>query len=166
MSKGFGNHSCLSETCSNEKRALASRLREEVDLSRPEFSQALHDRICAALRTRQPEVKVRSRPFWKVRGWAYAAMTAVSVAGVILAAGRVFWRTVPEPSTTDPAVAAIEPSVPGDEQVAADHRTRLGAFVESTLAINQWASLDHDAHTAAKLLLDQLPLELASPKKP
>ena len=29
-----------------QERALASRLREEVDLSRPEFSQALHDRIC------------------------------------------------------------------------------------------------------------------------
>jgi hypothetical protein len=61
---------------------------------------------------------------------------------------------------------AEAPAPAPDAEMIADTTGRVaeqfGMLVDSTLTTGQWAYLDHDARVAAQLLIDQLPLSLAS----
>jgi hypothetical protein len=150
-----------------DETALAQRLRGEAHASRPEFSEQLHARICAAIRMHRPRSQAPRKTSLTLRRWACAAATAACAAGVVLAAGRAFWRADPRHDLTDRAVAAVEPSAPPDlEALASGTAQRWGALVDAAWTTSQWAYLDHDARLAANLLLDQLPLELAASKEP
>ncbi len=159
---------------SDEERRLAERLKREAELSRPAFSEALHQRICAAVRQEEPLApRQDDRDLFRRRArWPYLLVAA----SVLVAAGAVAWSTrhAWQPGPNAPEIAA--PPRPARDPLADVHALvgvtrrapqQVGTTVESTLSDRRWAYLDHDARLAADMLIDQLPLDmLAMARKP
>lgn len=164
-------------TASSRERAMAERLQREARESRPEFSEALHERICCAIgRQRQSAAVVRPRrlPSPPAFGWALAAVAAACV----IAGVAVQWRfghpavepvpapgtqlahqraAVPVPRPAD-SVASFGPVVDLANRVPA----RIPALVDSTVRTGQWAYLDHDARLTVELLKNRLRFDVGS----
>jgi len=151
-----------------ESRALAEALKREAEAMRPEFSESLHARICSALK----QDGVRAAPLpgasWRGHPRLWAAAAAVCLLGVSLAVWQLIGPSAPLPV---PAVPAIEeaklPEVTDplrelSEATVEPRRTAqlVGLTLDSSLTLNQWASLDHDARLATRMLIDQLPFDV------
>jgi len=150
------------------ERDLAERLRREAEASRPDFSEELHRRICLVIEqgdapSPRPEKRAPGFP----RMWATVAATLL-VAGAVLLAWQSYNPQVVDPGTT---VEETSPEAVAEELAELSTVTQdtvEGALqVDSHLAAEGWAHLDHDAQVATELILDQLPLDmLASSKEP
>jgi len=161
----------------DEERRLAERLKREAQATRPAFSEALHTRICQSLR--QGEVPVRRRGTvgwhwrhasgtrWLRSGWWPVAIAATLLLGVSLVG---WWLGRPPGPGPGPSELVVVPA--GSPDPVADPgmitgptaRTaeQVGVLVDSTVSAGQWAYLDHDARVAFRLLMDQLPWDVAS----
>jgi len=158
----------------DEERRLADRLKREAQATRPVFSEAFHARICQSLRqceapVRRPgtQAKLWSAPWWLRSGWLPVAIAATLLVGVSLVAWWLGRPPGPEPGVREVVIIPAEPPVPGtdpDMITGATARTaeHVGILVDSTVSAGQWAYLDHDARVAFRLLMDQLPLDVAS----
>jgi len=170
----------------DEERRLADRLKREAQATRPAFSEALHARICQSLR--QGEVPVRrpgtegagQRPkvgpeawsLWSATWWLRSGRWPVAIAATLLVGvSLVAWwlgrPPGPEPGPSELVAIpteSLDPVADPDMITGPTARTaeHVGALVDSTVSAGQWAYLDHDARIAFRLLMDQLPWDVAS----
>ena len=133
----------------DDEKVLAGRLKREAEGSRPEFSEALHARICGALQPgeaspRRPVIRSR-RPI------AYACVTVACLAVALVVAWQLAGPHTPgvEPGNATPV--AKTPDMLRDLDV-------LRSPPEPPIPSPDWAYLDHDARVVTQLLIDQLPL--------
>ncbi len=150
-----------------DERELANRLKREARATEPAFSEALHARICRAVRDSGPPVRRRPPTFpWRHR-WLLLAAAATVVLGASWIAS---WLSRPSGSAVRSPEAEVALVGTGDPAVEAEMITgptaelagQFGMLVDSTLETGRWAYLDHDARVAARFLMDQLPLDVAS----
>ena len=157
------------------ERELRELLQKEALAARPDFSQPLHDRFCHAIRaTMQDKGGVQStdeqvdvarplkNPSQSRLRTRLRLVTAAGAACLAVAAGVFWWSDSLSPRDGLPAGS------PNPLVVLADAagRTTLdaGLTADNALAANQWGRLDEDAKTAAKMLLDSLPLNMLAQK--
>ena len=162
-----------------DARVLADRLRAEAARSRPAFSEALHARICRAVQQYRAEeggtTRAAAGRHCGVR-WAVAAVAAAASLGAAI----LVWQAAPSGCGPDipPSSRLADQSAPDggrladafDFQVdahtvaglAASVPSQIDALVDSAVAAQQWAYLDHDAQLALRMLADRLPFDLAS----
>jgi hypothetical protein len=151
----------------DEEQRLAERLKREAEAARPAFSEALHARICQALKRCEAAAQPRAVTPWWRSVWLPVAIAAALLASVPLAA---WWLNRPFGPGGGPAERGALPTeitgpaadpdmITGPTARTAEH---VGLLVESTVSAGQWAYLDHDARLAIQLLVDQLPLDVAS----
>jgi hypothetical protein len=159
----------------NDHRLLAVRLRDEADASRPEFSESLHEFLCRSIGPQETKHVSRLSPrIWRQPWLIMAAAAACFLVGITIAwqSGLVLWH----PGDEDPSEVAKDVNEPATEsterhreethefeQVAilADTATdRLSTLVQSTIAEQQFAYLDHDARAALEGLVAQLPFDV------
>jgi len=149
-----------------EEKTLADRLRREARATCPAFSETLHAQIVRAVRQQGAQSRRPPGKSWWQRRWAVAVAAAACLAITSLAVWRLaVWETpIPDPVEG----TALVPSTPDDSAPALDALVELpdgtaeglGSAIDSALADQRWAYLDHDARIAAGLLLDQLPLDM------
>jgi hypothetical protein len=175
----------LNPAPSDYRSSLADRLRREALASRPEFSAELHARLCRAIEKHQAEsVAIEPRParVGPATRWAVAALAACC----LLAAAVVVWQTAARPgggSGQEPGELAgvkepaSQPNMPDTVAIAAtvdplagledmtDAAGRaadeLGSLVDSAVATQRWAYLDHDARQAMETLAARLPFDVS-----
>ena len=149
-----------------EEKTLADRLRREAQATCPAFSERLHAQIVRAVRERGGAQSLPpGKSSWQ-RSWAIAVAAAACLAITSLAAWRLAVWEAPIPDPVEGT--ALVPSTPDDLAPALDALVEmpdgtaqgLGSAIDSALADQRWAYLDHDARVAAGLLLDQLPLDM------
>jgi hypothetical protein len=162
------------------ERAVAERLSREDMQSRPEFSEALHDRICHAIRC-DADGSIDTRPapagrkvnFRRV-AWAVAAVCLAGIAVWI-------WKTEhappapvqnrnkdivkpfpvePQPNKawSDAPVVDLAAVTDLPKQMSA----KLPALVDASIHSRRWAYLDHDARLTMEMLAQRMPLDLLS----
>jgi hypothetical protein len=161
-----------------EEKKLADRLKAEARADRPEFSEALHARICQAVQcTETPAQRPGGFPRL-ARRWLGATIAALLLIGFSI----VLWRAgrpshiaegpedrspvrvvVPENAVVDnpvpdSIVTDAEPLAVPSVQTAG----RLGLLVDSSISAGQWAYLDHDARVVMDMLIGQFPLDIGS----
>ena len=152
-----------------EEKRLAERLRGEAKESQPDFSESLDARIRAAIRRPEPAVGLPAPR----RGPPRRRMLLATAASLALCASLAVWQARdwlsgsrperPGARAQDDALAELDALASVSDRTAVD----FGAAVDSALKRRQWAYLDQDAHAAARLLLDIVPLNmLASGKRP
>ncbi len=151
----------------DEEARLEDRLKREADALRPSFSEALHEQICRALPQRRRPRQPRADALRLRHGWLSVAIAATLLASVPL----VGWRLGRSPSVGSRAIVTevvrIErPGPPAGPELitesAARTVERVSMLVDSTVSDGRWAYLDHDARVALQLLMDQMPLDVAS----
>jgi polyhydroxyalkanoate synthesis regulator phasin len=151
----------------DEEKKLAERLKREAQAARPEFSEVLHARICEALKQCEPPVSQRPVTWWLRSGWLPVAIAAALLVGVSLVAWWLGRPAGPGAELPEMVVAPVESPDPvadptmitGPTARTAEH---VGTLVDSTVSAGQWAYLDHDARVAFRLLMDQVPWDVAS----
>lgn len=157
-----------------DEKVLADCLKHEAQASQPAFSEALHARICRALKQSEAQPSRDSGILPSPRRWAYAAIAATCLVGGLLVAwglSNMFW---PEPLPPDVESVVVVPPQASEPLPELDALTgvtgrtadQVGMLVDSTLTTQQWAYFQHDARIAAGLLIDQLPLDIASAAEP
>ncbi len=151
----------------DEERRLADRLRGEARATRPEFSDALHARICQSLKPQATPPARRAAGWRSKRTWLSAAVaTTVLVGAAILASwlGRSPGPGIPHEPGGFANIDLQETSADPDMITAptGEVAERLALMVDEALTTGQWAYLDHDARVAVGLLLDQLPFDAES----
>ena len=157
-----------------QEKSLAERLKREAAASRPAFSEALHDRICRAIRDKNapPAPLPSGRSTARRASLAMVAAALAAAATVVLLVWRPWESTEPQPGPVQPTAAAPEtaPNPLADLEnlpvLGQPTPGQLGLLVDATLANQQWAYLDHDARLGAELLIEHLPWELAAPGDP
>ncbi len=145
------------------EQELRELLKKEAMLARPDFSPDLHERFRNAIRTSLPGERDGAPQYLKntrenrlhrrLRSFA-----AAGAACVIIASAGVFWwnRT-----TSAPRISAAAPNpVAAFTDVAGRASLDAALAADDALAANQWGRLDEDAKTAAKMLLENLPLDM------
>ncbi|NUQ66002.1 MAG: hypothetical protein HUU20_26375 [Pirellulales bacterium] len=153
--------------------ALKERLRREACLTRPAFSERLHQRLRQAVRqcsaAADPRSRLRDREnpslLWLVAG---------AIAGVFIVS-LIFWPPGKFDERDGSARSAqrhspIAASLPRPPQEADGLATiaawtdldaeRFDVLVDSTLATRRWAYLDQDAQTALAMLADHVPVDV------
>jgi hypothetical protein len=151
----------------DEERRLADRLKREAQATRPAFSEALHVRICEALKQCEAPVRQGIVTWWLRTGWWPVAIAATLLVSVSLVAWWLGRPPGPEARSREVVTIPIESPDPvadpgmitGPTARTAEH---VGMLVDSTVSAGQWAYLDHDARVAFRLLMDQLALDVAS----
>jgi hypothetical protein len=163
----------------DEKRSLGQRLRQAASAARPEFSEALHRRICRAIETGAVRPR-RSRP-GRRRLFRAAAAVAAAACAVLLAV--TLWMGPPErsaapgragpladrgafPARADVAPTAIDASEEAVGLAAiCDLADRAGGqfslLVDSALDRLRWAELDRDARRTADVVGQRFPFNAA-----
>lgn len=151
----------------DEEERLANRLRRDAQATRLAFSEALHARICQAVKRCDPPVQRRATPSWLQSRWLPVAIAATLLVSISLVAWLLNRSTGPAPRLRGPGGAVAQVPDPVADPDTITRRTagtakEVGMLVDSTLSTGQWAYLDHDARVAVQLLMDQLPLDVAS----
>jgi hypothetical protein len=154
----------------SEEQVLEKRLRGEALASRPEFSQALHDRLCAAVCDsavrRVSVVQSAGRGRWLVRGVAMAAaVAAVLLTSIVVWRGqadREDQRLAVLPENSSGSIEETLVSWRGMAAFADSAVEGLDGFVDSEVDMDGWANLDDDACLAMKTLADDLPFDVPS----
>ena len=154
---------------SEEAKRLAERLKLEAGEARPEFSEALHQRVCEALKHCPAPARLPAVALWLRRGWLPVAIATTLLVGLSLAALWFKGSYGPASGPGEMVAGPIEaPDTVADPGMitgpAARAVQRVGTLVDSTVTARRWAYLDHDAGVALQLLRDQLPLNLRSPR--
>ena len=157
----------------DEKKAVADRLKREASSSRPAFSESLHARICRAVESGKSRPARRFK--WPAFRWPIAAavVAAACAAGVWLIAPYLNRTPTLEPSPVHVADSVPETPETPDPLVelrnvglGIDRTAMVSLSVDEELTTQGWAYLDHDAHLAAGLVIDQLPFEIVSAGEP
>lgn len=151
----------------DEERLLAQRLRQEGRASRPDFSAALHSRICGAVfASKQP---VSPSRHVASAGRIVAWFAAVAVILAALAVPAALWIKGQEPDQAPLAMGNTQPAEPDSSDdlanmtaLVANAADNLGELVRSEVAEGQWAGLDHAAQDALQSFADRLPIDLSS----
>lgn len=143
------------------ERELGELLKSEAMRTRPEFSPQLHRRFFDAVKEStlgsranlpQPIRNGRNLGLRLLR-----ATLATAAACLIVASAGVLWWNRSAP--LDMPAAAPNPLAAFTD--AAGHASHDAAqAADSALAANQWSRIDEDAKTAAKMLLENLPLDM------
>ena len=173
----------VKQMSSNSETALADRLKREAEATRPEFSEALHERICRAILSADHVAQSGPRPGLPREASTSGRLptyTAVAVA-VALSLTLIVWQAVHQPGPTFTPTLIVKPTMPAPNpepgppieppeypleslhalvDFANDVPGRVDATVDSTLLGGQLAQLDHDVRLAASLLTGPLPLEM------
>ncbi len=159
------------ESIETEAR-LNARLIVEAAADRPEYSQALHDRIMQSVREAPPRAaRGPARRRLAPRLWLAGSATVAAVAILLaawLARGVDPDSTAARPgpsippngtagSSADPALGSPDADDTPLAVVAAPAADRFAALVDATVAGSQWAYLDHDARLAAGMVLNHIP---------
>jgi|YNPNPStandDraft_1061719.scaffolds.fasta_scaffold126568_2 hypothetical protein len=160
-----------------EDQQNRNRLRREALATRAEFSEALHKRICQAIREAQASpspaaddvvLRREMRLAWRM---AAAAACAITVAVIAWMAFRSNPRPIPSLELRE----KLESPLANDAKVLGgdrEHATMppvipvmgdLLASVDQAIAPSQWAYLDHDARVAFRLIAQVLPLKPTAP---
>ena len=151
-----------------EDELLSECLRQEAMASRPQFSERLHQRLCRAVRqceARQLSTLPQPVALRRVGRWALAAAAAI----VLLAMAAFVWQSIDrDPMTTLPqesevaSAIAVDPSagLDGVTDLASQAAENLDNLVDSAIAAQRWAQLDHDARVVIETLADRLPFEV------
>jgi len=151
----------------DDEKALADRLRQEAQETRPAFSESLHSRICRAVEHCEIHKRPRSAIELFRNRWVYMAVAATLLVGALFVARRL---SLPGGSTPEKNNVAVEEKTEADPDTDAETPTDvpldavdIGMLVDSTFSRPRWAYLDHDAQLVARMLIDQLPLDMTSP---
>ncbi len=158
----------MSESFSTDgKRLLIERLRQEARASRPDFSAALHARVCGAVfADKQPMLPVRHAAS---AGQIVAWFAVVAVILAALAVPAALWIKGQEPNQAPLAIGKTQPAEPDSSDDLASMTAQvanaaddLGELISSEVSEAQWAGLDHAAQAAMQSLADRLPIDLSS----
>lgn len=175
----------MSASYRDDDRIVIGRLRREGRATCPAFSEDLHERLCRVIERSKVSRRVASRSAGRARSmrWAAALIAAacLAIAAVPLAwqaglfsgetavvqpvlADRIESSTPKEESRPPSVPPATDSDAPHDfERVSAfvdETADQVTAFVESTIAEQQFAYLDHDARLAIEGIAAQLPFDL------
>lgn len=155
---------------SRDGRILAERLRRDALVDRPDFSPALHQRLCHAVRQSRARRATAPRhesqrgltARWVAAdrplvGWAALSMATMGVLAMVV----FVWR----PSGSHEPLAAQRAADPTASLAALvslpDRATNeLERWLTVATADPQWAFLGHDARLAAEMLVGDLPRNL------
>ena len=144
------------------------RLRQEAFDGREGFSEAIHQRLCEAIRKcNVAPTPVLDEPM-RIRRPPYRLLVLATAASLTVAAATVWWaiqgdresrlqgdlpavvevptvsqEPLPQPAEVPPGPAANYPA-PGE----------IVSLVDSTVTSSQWAYLDHDARVAWNLVAE------------
>ena len=146
-----------------EEMALADRLKQEAWASQPEFSEALHERICQAIEDTATLAPRHAATSLRRPRMAYAAAAAVCVVGVPLLAWRLSVALAPQALPPELAPAVVHAPEAPDELLAQNIPPSHLLAIDAGRSMQDWADLQHDARMATQMLIDQLPLEMTSP---
>ena len=158
----------MSESFSPDgKRLLTERLQQEARVSRPDFSAALHARVCGAVFAgKQPMLPVRHAAS---AGRIVAWFAVVAVILAALAVPAALWIKGQEPNQAPLAIGNMQPAEPDSSDdlasmtaLVANVVDDLGELVSSEVDEGQWAGLDHAAQDALQSFADRLPIDLSS----
>ncbi len=162
-----------------DEKALGDRLRAEAAQSRPDFSEALHARICRAVQHCRPdEAGVDRRPAGSRRG-PRRTLATVAVAASLGTAMFVWqaYRNGYGPDGARPGGLADRAATGGTSLAdapdfhvelyavtgfAATMPEKIDALIDSAVATQQWTDLGDDARLTVRMLADRLPFDLAS----
>ncbi len=155
----------------NDPMESEARLRawlvSEAAADRPEFSQALHDRIMQSVRqAAPPTLRHTAGRRWTIRLAVAGSAAAVAVLlAVWLVRSRLDNADVAHQTPLQPPK-----STPVEEEtplpVVTPEPERLASLVDATFAGSQWAYLDHDAQLATGMVLSQIPLTFSAADVP
>jgi len=152
------------------KKALRCRLVREAEATRPAFSETLHEQICRAVQESRATGPVATSHGSSARRrfrWAAAMAIATSILVAVLV-----WQTVEE--RANPGSGATIAKAPVPVETASDTdldrvaeltggaTESVDAWLDSTLASQRWAYLDHDAQVALEAIADRLPFGFLS----
>lgn len=159
-----------------DERLLAERLRREAFASRPEFSEALHARLCQAVEaSRSVTPSPAARPL-DPRSRATPWSMILALAACFLAMSLVGWQVyrwdqqaglagVNRPDLKSPGEPAPSLAQASSEPVnlhpvaglAEGMSASLPALMDSALTGQRWAYLDHDAQLTMELFKQRFP---------
>jgi hypothetical protein len=150
---------------------LAQCARTDARRLTPGFSDCLHARVTRAIAaTELPALRIHraagNRP--AVRHWiaplVMAAAVALLVVPTMLPTQKPFERAIVQPASEpiDPPAApdAHKPQL-AVYSTAHEVNTQVQDVVETAMAREQFAGLDHDVRAATQFLVDQVPLRSA-----
>ena len=149
-----------SNSSKNERR-LRELLKKEATDSRPDFSQTLHERFCEAVRASVQHESDGARTVRGPNSGRFRPRLGIftAAAACLAIATGVYWWSDSISMQTDLPAQSPNPLVTLAD-VAGRVTLDAGTKAENTMAANQWGSLNEDAKTAAKMLLESLPLNM------
>ena len=140
-----------------EEKAVAARLRQELAASRPAFSEGLHDRLCMAVRQQQAGAASR-------RGHGFSRWAPLAAAACLLIAACVAWRVIGGVGDGGaPRIAGVQRASIGSMTGLADEVVaKTGATVDAAMKAQRWAYLDQDVQIALEMPAARLPFDVVS----
>jgi hypothetical protein len=143
---------------------LAESLLREAQLTRPEFSEALHARLRTALHAVQPQ---RTAVLHRKLQASRLGRVVVAAASIVLWVGvALYWKAPDSPARTqisqNPTKSAelLADDINLSTDAVVITATGLGEWMELAFDENQWAGLDRDARAAMATVTAPLPFDL------
>ncbi len=161
---------------SENEKALADSLRRNAESTRPEFSEALHAKICQAVRESGPRPRLPGIASSSKGVQAYIAVAVAAALCVVLIVRQMDQTS--GPTTIDvPRIVEHEPAPPIEKTPVEQTPDGLASFngLVGGLTVNvpqrvderfdsafdgPLAELGHDVRLAASFLTEPLPLEM------
>jgi hypothetical protein len=162
----------------HEEQSLADRLRREASADRPEFSEGLHRRMCAAMEMHPAEAAALVQRADRRR--RFRLVSAAAAAAALVVAMLVTWQTFfvgrgiePVAKVPVPTAAPDRESAPGSRagvppddrdlaaigELAEEASQQIVVLMEQTAEWPQFARLDYGATRAFRELSDRVPLD-------
>jgi hypothetical protein len=149
-------------------------LLREAEVTRPAFSETLHVQIWRAVQESKATVAA-AEPYGASARWRLRWSRAVAIAASLLV-GALIWQAVEEKTIPGSAVTVVKAPEPAESspdteldrvaELTGGATEKVDTWLDSTLASQRWAYLDHDAQAALDALASCLPFSLALDESP
>ena len=163
-----------SRDSAGNQKALRRQLLREAEVTRPAFSETLHEQIWRAVEESKATVAV-AEPHGTSARWRLRWATAVAIAASLLV-GVLVWQAVEEKTIPGSSVTVVKAPVPAEPapdtdldrvaELTGGATEKVDTWLDSALASQRWAYLDHDAQAALDALASCLPFSLALDESP
>lgn len=163
-----------SRDSAGNQKALRRQLLREAEVTRPAFSETLHVQIWRAVQESKATVAA-AEPYGASARWRLRWSRAVAIAASLLV-GALIWQAVEEKTIPGSAVTVVKAPEPAESspdteldrvaELTGGATEKVDTWLDSTLASQRWAYLDHDAEAALDALASCLPFSLALDESP